>query len=244
MRSTWGISWRQEDKQGTERKTGKGIGMNHCLGLIMRKSWILLILTFVFMSSSAQATLANCPACMGEQPDWAQSATAFLEGTPMQDTPSTLSGPEQARLLNAQIDARKKASQASNTAGNTTVKPMHSSTALFDIDLFDIRAVPNPAYFNDEVKIIAVFGNASSNLTTPDNPSKIIDLTHLTIYADIRNSAGLDVGKVNLRPSSENGYSGIWNASVESDIYNATIEASGPDGSKTFNDALQIAVIR
>ncbi len=83
-----------------------------------------------------------------------------------------------------------------------------------------------------EVKIIAVFGNASSNLTTPDNPSKIIDLTHLTIYADIRNSAGLDVGKVNLRPSSENGYSGIWNASVESDICNESQTAAAhPDAS-------------
>lgn len=216
--------------------------MNHCLGLIMRKSGLLLILTFMFVSSFAQATLANCPACMGEQPDWTQSATAFLEGKPIQDTSSTLSGPQQARLLNAQIDARKKASQASNTAGDTTAKPMQNSTALFDIDLNDIRAVPNPAYFNDDVKITAVFGNTSSNLTTPDNPTNIIDLTHLTVYADIINSAGINVGKVNLNPS-ENGYFGIWNASVESDIYNATIEATGPDGSKTFNDALQIVVM-
>ncbi len=216
--------------------------MNRCLGLIMRKSGLLLILTFMFVSSFAQATLANCPACMGEQPDWTQSATAFLEGKPIQDTASTLSGPQQARLLNAQIDARKKASQASNTAGDTTAKPMQNSTALFDIDLNDIRAVPNPANFNDEIKIIAVFGNTSSNLTTPDKSSKIIDQANLTVYADIINSAGINVGKVNLKPSSENGYFGIWNASVESDIYNATIEASGRDGVKTFNNALQIVV--
>jgi hypothetical protein len=208
----------------------------------MRNPGLPLILTLMFVSSFAQATLANCPACMGEQPDWTQSATAFLEGKPIQDTPSTLSGPLQARLLNAQIDARKKASQASNTAGDTTAKPMQNSTALFDIVLNDIHAVPNPAYFNDDVKIIAVFGNTSSNLTTPDKSSKTIDLTHLTVYADIINSAGINVGKVNLNPS-EDGYFGIWNASVESDIYNATIEAAGPDGSKTFNDALQIVVM-
>jgi hypothetical protein len=166
----------------------------------------------------------------------------ILEGKTIQDAPSTLSGPQQARLLNAQIDARKKASQASNAAGNTTVKPNQNVTASFDIDLNEIRAVPNPANFNDEVKIIAVFENTSSNSTTPGNPSKIIDLTNLTVYADIINSAGLNVGKVNLKPSSENGYFGIWNASVKSDIYNATIEASGPDGSKTFNDALQIVI--
>jgi hypothetical protein len=196
----------------------------------------------MFISSSAQATLANCPACMGEQPDWTQSATAFLEGKPTQDAPSTLSGPQQARLLNAQIDAKKKASQASNAAENTTAKPMQNLTASFDIDLFEIRAMPNPANFNDEIKIIAVFGNSSSNSTTPINPAGTIDLTNLTVYADIINSSGLNVAKVNLKPSSENGYFGIWNASDESDIYNVTIEASGPDGSKTFNDALQIVI--
>ncbi|MDD2755436.1 MAG: hypothetical protein PHS80_07890 [Methanothrix sp.] len=179
---------------------------------------------------------------MGEQPDWTQSATAFLEGKPIQDASSTLSGPKLARLLNAQIDAKKKASQASNAADITTAKLMQNLTASFNIDLFEIRAAPNPANFNDEVKIIAVFGNTSSNSTTPSNPAKMIDRTNLTVYADIINSSGLNVGKVNMKPSSENGYIGIWNACVKSDIYNATIEVSGPDGSMTFNDALQIVI--
>ena len=52
------------------------------------------------------------------------------------------------------------------------------------------------------------------------------------VYAGIKNSAGLDVGSVKLQQSSENEYSGIWNVSLGSDIYNATIEASGHDGSK------------
>ena len=200
----------------------------------MRNSVLLLILTLMFMSSSAQATLANCPACMGEQPDWTESATAFLEGKPIQDTPSTLSGPQQARLLNEQIDARKKASQDSDAAANAAAETKRNSTAILDLDLNDIRAVPNPIKFGEEVKIIAVFGNTSFNLTTSDN---------LTVYADIKNSAGLDIGSLNLKPSSQNEYSGIWNAGVESDTYNVTIEASGPDGSKTFNDSLQIVVI-
>ena len=199
----------------------------------MRNSELLLILTLMFISSSAQATLANCPTCMGEQPDWTESATAFLEGKPIQDTPSTLSGPQQARLLNEQIDARKKASQDSDAAANAA-ETKRNSTAILDLDLNDIRAVPNPTKFGEEVKIIAVFGNTSFNLTTSDN---------LTVYADIKNSAGLDIGSLNLKPSSENEYSGIWNASVESDTYNVIIEASGPDGSKTFNDSLQIVVI-
>ena len=79
----------------------------------MRNSEIILILTVmsIFISSSAQATLANCPACAGVKPDWTESATAFLEGRPINDAPSSLNSPQQARLLNAQIDARKKASK-------------------------------------------------------------------------------------------------------------------------------------
>lgn len=77
------LSRRQGDKQGTEKKVGEGIDMAPCLGLIMRNSGLLLILTSMFISGSAQATLANCPACMGKQPDWTQSATAFLEGKPI-----------------------------------------------------------------------------------------------------------------------------------------------------------------
>jgi len=59
----------------------------------MRYLKFLLVLTFIFISGSTQATLADCPACMGEQPDWIESANAFLEGKPIQEAPSTLSGP-------------------------------------------------------------------------------------------------------------------------------------------------------
>lgn len=208
----------------------------------MRNSEIILILAIMFISSSAHATLATCPACSGEQPDWTESATSFLEGKPIQDTPSTLGSPQQARLLNAQIDARKNANKDLDATNNISVTPMRNSATMFDINLSDLYAVPNPAKFNDAVKIVAVFGNISSNITTRDSPSKVADLTNLMVYADIKNSAGSDVGRVDLKQSSENEYSGIWNVSVGSDTYNATIEASGPDGSKAFNDGLQIIV--
>lgn len=208
----------------------------------MRNSEILLILALMFISSSAHATLAICPACSGEQPDWTKSATSFLEGNTIQDAPSTLSGPQQARLLDAQIDARKKASIGPNAENNIAATPERNSTPVLDIHLNDLYAVPNPAKFNDAVKIAAVFANISNNSATRDGPSRAADLTNLTVYADIKNSAGSDVGRVNLNHSSENEYSGIWNVSAGSDTYNATIEASGPDGSKAFNDVLQIIV--
>jgi hypothetical protein len=208
----------------------------------MRNSEILLILALMFISSSAHATLATCPACSGEQPDWTKSATSFLEGNTIQDTPSTLNGAQQARLLDAQIDARKKTSIDSNTANNKAATLIRNSTPIFDIHLNDLYAVPNPAKFKDAVKIVASFGNISNNSATRDGPSSAADSTNLVVYIDLKNSAGSDVARVNLNQSSENEYSGIWNASVESDTYNATIVASRPDGSKTFNDALQIMV--
>ena len=102
--------------------------------------------------------------------------------------------------------------------------------------------MPNPAESNDAVKIVTVFENISSNSTTRGNPLKTPDLNSLIVYADIKNSAGLDVGRLSLKPSSGNEYSGIWNVGVGSGTYNATIEASRPDGLKMFNDALQITV--
>ena len=208
----------------------------------MRNSEILLILALMFISSSAHATLATCPACSGEQPDWTKSATSFLEGNTIQDAPSTLNGAQQARLLNAQIDARKNAGKDPNAENNIAATPERNSTPIFDIHLNDLYAVPNPAKFNDAVKIVAVFANTSNNSATRDGPSRVADLTNLMVYVDLKNSAGSDVGRVNLNHSSENEYSGIWNASAGSGTYNATIVASGPDGSKAFNDALQIIV--
>ena len=208
----------------------------------MRNSEILLILALMFISSSAHATLATCPACSGEQPDWTRSATSFLEGNSIQDTPSTLNGAQQARLLDAQIDAKKKAGEDSNAANNLTATPERNSTPTFDIHLNDLYAVPNPAKFNDDVKIVAAFGNISYNSATLDSPSSAADSTNLKVYIDLKNSAGSDVGRVNLNQSSENEYSGIWNANAGSGTYNATVVASRPDGSKAFHDALQIIV--
>jgi hypothetical protein len=202
-----------------------------------------MIIVFMLVSNFAQATLADCPACKGEQPDWTQGAIAFLEGKPVQDAPTGLSGPQQARLLNAQIDARKKASQASNAADNSAAKPVNNSTALFELKLNDISAQPNPANLNREVQIIAVFGSTSSNSTAIESPLEICDLTGLSVYANILGPDGSDAGRVNLKPSSENGFFGTWNSAAKPGIYNATIEVSGSDESKTFKDALQMILL-
>jgi len=211
----------------------------------MRNSGFLLILSVMVLSSLAHATLAICPACRGAQPDWVASATDFLEGKPINDTPSGLNGPQEARLLDAQIDSKKNPDQASNAVSNTAVTPTHNSTPMFDTGLNDISAAPNPANFSDPVKITAVFGNNSSSSqinATPNDLSTSTELTNMAVYANIKNSAGTEIGRVNLQRTSGNEYAGIWNANVASGTYKATIDASGSGGSKTFNDALQIVV--
>jgi hypothetical protein len=118
-------------------------------------------------------------------------------------------------------------------------------TTKFDIDLTDIRAEPNPADFGDPINIVAVFGNVSSNpeaIATPNNLSTFKDLTNMIVYADIKSSAGIEVGRVSLKSASGNEYVGIWTANVDTGAYTATIDASGLKGSKIFNDALQIVV--
>ena len=83
--------------------------------------------------------------------------------------------------------------------------------------------------------ITTIFGNNSSN-------SQGIPVTNMTVYATIKNSAGVEVGKVNLERTSGEEYAGIWNANRTAGVYKATIVASAPGLSKSFNDALQIDV--
>ena len=157
----------------------------------------------------------------------------LFRGKPINDTPSGLNGPQEARLLDAQIDSKKNSVQASNAASNPAVTPTYNSTSTLNIVLNGISAAPNPVNFSEPVKITAVFGNKSSNSqinATPNNLSKMTDLTGMTVYADIKNAAGIEVGRVNLKRSSGNEYAGIWDANVGSGAYRTTIEASGSQG--------------
>ena len=223
----------------------------------MTKSGILLILTFVVSSSLAPAAFAACSHCGGDpaDQDWASSAASFIEGKPINDTPSSLSNPQQWRLRNAEFNSSllsessgQTSNQASNPAvsntatSNAAVTPTHTTTPKLNIVLNDIRAMPNPANFSDPVKITAVFGNYSSINATPNDLSTSTDSTNMAVYANINNSAGTEIGRVNLRRTSGSEYAGIWTINVAPGAYKATIDASGSGGSKTFNDALQIEV--
>jgi hypothetical protein len=199
----------------------------------MTRSGILIVTValIVVMASLASTAYAICSTCGGEQ-DWAASANNFLEGKPINDTPSSLSNPQQARLKNTEFNSsllKEDTGKPANNPNNLAV------TSTLNVSLKDINAMPNPVNSGSPVMITTSFGNNSSN-------SQSIPETNMTAYATIRNSAGVEVGKVNLERTSGEEYAGIWNANPTEGVYKATIVASASGVSKTFNDALQIEV--
>ncbi|VVB62670.1 Uncharacterised protein [uncultured archaeon] len=199
----------------------------------MTKSVILMVLVSIMVIESSLSfnAFAICKTC-GAQEDWSASANNFLEGKPINDTPSSLSNPQRNRLMNSDFN--------SSLLKENTVNPANSpnnlaATSTLNISLKDINAMPNPANSGSPVMITTSFGNNSSN-------SQTIPETNMTAYAIIKNSAGVEVGRVNLERTSGEEYAGIWNANQTEGAYKATIVASAPGVSKTFNDALQIDV--
>ena len=199
----------------------------------MTKSVILMVLVSIMVIGASLSfnAFAICKTCGGDQ-DWSASANNFLEGKPINDTPSSLSNPQQNRLRNLDFNSNLLKGDTSNPANSPNNL---AATPTINISLKNINAIPNPANSGSPVMITASFGNNSSN-------SQSIPETNMTAYATIKNSAGVEVGKVNLERTSGEEYAGIWNANLTAGVYKATIVASASGASKTFNDALQIDV--
>lgn len=198
----------------------------------MTRSRIFLVTLslMVFTASLATAAYSSCPDCVSE--NWAASANNFLEGKPINDTPSSLSNPQQNRLRNSDFNSNLL---KMNTSKPTSSPSNITAPSILNIGLKDKIAMPNPVNSGSPVMITASFGNNSSN-------SQSVPETNMTVYANIKNSAGVEISKVNLERTSGNVYAGIWNANTIEGVYVATIVASASGASKTFTDALQIEV--
>ena len=200
----------------------------------MTRSVILLVLASVMLIGASLSfnAYAICTTCGGPDQDWSASANNFIEGKPINDEPPSLTPAQSYRLRNSEFNS----SLLNEGSGKTKNSPSNLSvTPTLDINLKDARAIPNPVNSGSPVMITTSFGNNSSN-------SQSIPETNMTAYATIRNSAGVEVGKVNLERTSGEEYAGIWNANLTTGAYKATIVASASGVSKTFNDALQIDV--
>jgi hypothetical protein len=200
----------------------------------MTRSVILLVLASVMLIGASLSfnAYAICTTCGGPDQDWSTSANNFIEGKPINDEPPSLTPAQTYRLRNTEFNS----SLLNEGSGKTKNSPSNLSvTPTLDINLKDARAIPNPVNSGSPVMITTSFGNNSSN-------SQSIPETNMTAYATIRNSAGLEVGKVNLERTSGEEYAGIWRANLTAGVYKATIVASASGASKTFNEALQIDV--
>lgn len=202
---------------------------------------IVVIMITAALSFSASA---GCSTCSKEE-DWTKSATSFLEGIPINETPQDF-GPKAARMTSSQFD-RESGAEEENPDSTATAAPDQTEPAAAissepAIVLVSINADPINVSAGSTVNITAVFATtgevpASDNLSASDSNRRI------TASATIKNSTGIDAGNVVLIKTSGNEYTGIWNASVLPGKYNVSISAASLEGSETFNDALQINVL-
>ncbi len=135
-------------------------------------------------------------------------------------------GPAVARLTSSQFS--REGAQNNNTSAPDTANTASNieQTLAINIDLQNISATPNPANPGSPVEIAVVLS----------------DVENMTANAVIKDSNGVQVGNVALERSSGGEYVGTWNAGIATGTYSATIVASVPGTSKTFNDAIQIEV--
>ena len=222
----------------------------------MKKSLILICLAFLMaMAALAFSASALCSTCTQEG-DWGQSASNFIEGKPTSDVPQAY-GPRAVRETASQFENTSKATPAapatpvSDSNASAVVAPAAASAAsvpALAINLMSINASPDSVNSGNPVKITAIFSvsllNQTMNQTGTVNAStSLAGETLLTASASIKDSAGKEVGTVNLIKSSGDEYSGYWNAQVPAGVYDANIFASSTQGSGTFNDALRVNVL-
>lgn len=216
----------------------------------MKNSTLFLVCIAFLMAMTALASsaFAVCSTCMQEG-DWSQSASSFLEGTPLSDVPQEY-GPKAVRQTTSQFENKSNAAQeAPSTDRNAAATAAaNASSPKVAINLTSINASPSSVNSGSQVEITAIF--SVSRPMQPENQTEIAsnasnslnDETQLTASAAIKDSTGKDVGIVNLVKSAGYGYSGSWNAQVLPGIYSVNIFASSPQGSETFNNALKIEV--
>lgn len=223
------------------------IRASYTRGEYMKKSGLIPLSIIVIMITAALSFSASaaCSTCSKEE-DWTLSATSFLEGIPINETPQDF-GPKAARMTNSQFEKeseeKEEMPKSTAIAAPAQAEPAANTDSAPTIVLVSINADPVIVTTGSSVNITAVFGTAGERQNAGDNNSASDSQSRITASATIRNSSGINSGNVVLIKSSGNEYTGIWNASVLPGKYSVSISAASLQGSETFNDALQINVL-
>ena len=210
--------------------------------------FLVCIAFLMAMTASVSSASAVCSTC-AQEGDWSQSASSFLEGKPLSDEPQEY-GPKAVRKTTSQFENESKAAQEapSSDANAAATAAVDASAANVAINLKSINASPSSVNSGSPVKITAIFSVGSpvqpeNQTEIANNASTSLDDELLTASAAVKDSTGKDVGNVNLLKFAGNEYFGYWNAQVPAGVYNVNVFASSPQGSETFNNALQISVV-
>ena len=209
----------------------------------MKKSALIPLAIIVVMITAALSFSASaaCSTCSKEE-DWSKSATSFLEGIPINETPQDY-GPKAARMTGSQFERESEYEQESPAIAAPAQTESAASTASApSIFLVSINADPVNVTAGSTVNITAIFDTGEGQIGG-DNNNASDSQSRITASAIIKNSTGINSGNVVLIKGSGNEYTGIWNASVLPGKYKVSISAASLQVSETFNDALQINVL-
>ena len=197
---------------------------------------IVIIMIAGALTLSASAACSTC----SKEEDWTKSATSFLEGIPINETPQDY-GPKAARMASSQFE-KEESTESASIAAPAQTEPVDNTDSVPSIVLLSINADPINVTAGSTVNITAAFATAVEEPAS-DNNSVSDSQIRITASATMKNSTGINSGNVVLIKSSGNEYTGIWNANVLPGKYSVSISAASLQGSETFNDALQINVL-
>jgi len=224
----------------------------------------IVLLVFIFLTIGAasliqEAYAEGCSACSAKVPDWTDTATDFLNGK-VADNAAKLSGPKASRMDNEKFNSEfnsDSSSDPNSDAKNSLSQSNFANSGLLDnpainIDLLNADANPNPVVAKSASKISATFGPRNNESlpgrtqggnSSDDSSLSAENETEISAFAFIKNMSGVVVDKLALGHVSKNEYSGIWKANVVTGTYSADVVAIRKDGSRSFNNSIQIVVI-
>jgi thiosulfate/3-mercaptopyruvate sulfurtransferase len=127
-------------------------------------------------------------------------------------------------------EAKNKAATAKNASSNETGQTLLTTKGCVTCGFGSPQGFANI----NKSSGIAQLGNSGA----PRSQSEAFACT-----ASIKDAAGKDVGKVNMKRVSGDQYAGIWNANVGEGTYQATIVASAGGAAKTFHNVLEIKIV-
>jgi thiosulfate/3-mercaptopyruvate sulfurtransferase len=164
--------------------------------------------------------------------DWManQPRSIVLEDIRADPNPATQGSPVKITALFG--EAKKIANPISTATGNATNKTVLTIKGCVTCGFGSPQGFANI----NKSSGVAQLGN-SRQVTASSQAGSF------TCAATVKDSAGSNVGRVNMKQIAGDEYSGIWNANVGPGSYKVTIVVSDSGITKTFDNVLEIKIV-